>query len=160
MTYQPQSLRIVAIFIGLLIPLAIQAESEQADATVYKLLDAAGGQEMFDKMRDSISDQIMRTYPSGEAYVETVNRWARQYYRWEDVKDKFAMVYQRYFSEGEMKQLIEFYQSPVGKKFIEISPTLSRELMTIGMQTASQHQDKLAEMLQQREQELQEMGVK
>ncbi|PIE41159.1 MAG: hypothetical protein CSA49_04830 [Gammaproteobacteria bacterium] len=41
-------------------------------------------------------------------------------------------VYQKYLSENEIKSLIEFYQSPVGRKIISVQPHIMQESMMIG----------------------------
>ena len=38
-------------------------------------------------------------------------------------------VYDNYFSEEELKEMIWFYESVVGQKIVEISPMLSKEAM-------------------------------
>ena len=38
-------------------------------------------------------------------------------------------VYDKYYSEEELKQLVNFYQSPAGKKFLEVTPEIVEETM-------------------------------
>ena len=39
-------------------------------------------------------------------------------------------IYEKHFDEDELKQLIKFYQSPAGSKFLSISPVLMQETMS------------------------------
>jgi uncharacterized protein len=41
-------------------------------------------------------------------------------------------AYSKYYSHDEIKQLIKFYESPLGRKMVEVAPLLSQETMTIG----------------------------
>ena len=44
----------------------------------------------------------------------------------EMLESVFYPVYDRYFTEDDLRDLIAFYESPVGKKIIAVSPDLFR----------------------------------
>jgi hypothetical protein len=41
-------------------------------------------------------------------------------------------VYNKYYTHDEIKQLIAFYESSLGKKLVEVTPLLTQETMIIG----------------------------
>ena len=41
-------------------------------------------------------------------------------------------AYDKYYTHDEIKQLLAFYQSPLGKRMIEITPLLTQDTMAIG----------------------------
>jgi hypothetical protein len=41
-------------------------------------------------------------------------------------------VYNKYYTHDEIKQLITFYKSPLGKRLVEVTPLLTQETMVIG----------------------------
>ena len=43
------------------------------------------------------------------------------------IEEIFVDLYAKYFTHPEIKELIKFYESPVGKKYINVSPQLMRE---------------------------------
>jgi hypothetical protein len=45
-----------------------------------------------------------------------------------------APVYNKYYSQEEIKQLIVFYESPLGRKVIEVTPLATQETMLIGQE--------------------------
>jgi hypothetical protein len=47
--------------------------------------------------------------------------------------DLLVEVYHRYLSLEEIRGLISFYETPLGKKFIEVSPGIAQESLAIGM---------------------------
>jgi len=60
---------------------------------------------------------------------------------WDKLKGKFKVekiidmiipVYDKYFTQDDIRQLIKFYQTPVGKKIIKVMPSISAETMTLG----------------------------
>lgn len=49
----------------------------------------------------------------------------------EIVKEVYFPVYDKYFTVSELQDVIEFYESPTGKKFITQSPVIMQEAMAI-----------------------------
>ena len=45
---------------------------------------------------------------------------------------KIIPVYAKYFSEEEVEQLLAFYRTDIGRKTIEVMPTLTQESMEVG----------------------------
>ena len=50
------------------------------------------------------------------------------------VKNEVVPVYDRHFTHREVKGLIRFYTSKVGKKFLSVTPSMTGELMKILME--------------------------
>ena len=50
----------------------------------------------------------------------------------EGVVDRIVPFYEKYYTEDDVKQLISFYQSPVGRKVIQVQPELQRDLLADG----------------------------
>jgi uncharacterized protein len=46
-------------------------------------------------------------------------------------------LYDKYFTNEEIKGLIQFYESPVGRKAIEVLPAITQESMKHGMEVGS-----------------------
>lgn len=55
-------------------------------------------------------------------------------------------VYDKYFTQDEIREIIKFYESPVGKKTIQNMPSLMREAMEVGQRWGMS----LAERVQKR----------
>lgn len=57
-------------------------------------------------------------------------------------------LYAKYFSEIEITELIEFYNSPIGVKLLEVSPSLTQESMQIGAEWGKSLQNKMLTKLE------------
>ncbi len=68
---------------------------------------------------------------------------------WDNMKDEFVNLYAETFTEEELKGLIEFYQSPAGRKFIEKQPELMRRSMEMNQRVMMKIMPKIQEMQQQ-----------
>ena len=62
----------------------------------------------------------------------------------DELLDQIVPLYTKHFSEAELKELIAFYDSPVGKKVIATLPAIAQESMLVGQTWG---QKKAAEIL-------------
>ena len=51
-----------------------------------------------------------------------------------ELEDGYVALYDRNFTAAELRGLVAFYESPIGKRFIEVQPTLTREGMAMGQE--------------------------
>ena len=108
--------------------LKVDKHCEKITETVYKTVMANIAASYPDHLRE-LSDAVMK--------------WSEKYMSWDALRDVFAWNYVEAFSEEEMKELIKFYKSPVGKKMALKHP----ELLEKSGQMASQiAQDNMAEL--------------
>lgn len=90
-----------------------------------------------------------------ESYQAKANAVLEKAVGWKQVKPELVELYASSFSESELKELIVFYQSPLGKKLMEKMPALSAQsaqLTQKRLETAVPEVNKLlAEMTKQLE---------
>ena len=52
----------------------------------------------------------------------------------DDLVEMLVPVYSKYMTQGDLEKLIEFYQTPVGKKYAKSTPMITQESMQVGQQ--------------------------
>ncbi|MGH8353335.1 MAG: DUF2059 domain-containing protein [Pseudomonas sp.] len=62
-----------------------------------------------------------------ESYQAKANAALDKAVSWDKLKPEMVKLYTDNFSESELKDLIAFYQSPLGKKVLEKMPTLTAQ---------------------------------
>ena len=62
--------------------------------------------------------------------------------------DLMAPIYQKHLTLADLKKIIEFYESPAGKKLAEKTPLISQESMAAGQQWGMQLGQKMMQKLQ------------
>lgn len=137
------------------------AASHAADAERFLLLARADklavpvyGQvrEMFaQRFAESSGSQADRALL--EAYQAKADAALDKAVGWDKLKPDMVALYTRHFSEAEMRELIAFYDSPLGKKVVESMPQLTA-------QSAQLTQAKLQGAVPEVNQLLAEMGDK
>lgn len=50
----------------------------------------------------------------------------------EELIELIIPIYEEHFSESDIKELIQFYNSPIGKKLVSELPAISRQAMQAG----------------------------
>ena len=50
---------------------------------------------------------------------------------WNDVLDKYAVIYAKYYTLEELRQLCEFYKTPLGEKVNKINPIINRDKLSV-----------------------------
>ena len=116
-------------------PVMADAKSHAADAEKFLILAHA------DKLAVPVFAQVQQMFAqrfaqanvpeSKKALLETyqakANAALESALGWDKIKPDLVKLYTSNFSEAELKGLIEFYQSPLGKKVMEKMPALSAE---------------------------------
>ena len=111
------------------------AKSHAADAEKFLILAHA------DKLEVPVYAQVQQMFAqrfaesnapqSEKAVLETyqaqANTALEQAVGWDKLKPDMVKLYTSNFNEQEMKELIRFYESPLGKKVLEKMPTLTAQ---------------------------------
>ncbi|WP_049723188.1 DUF2059 domain-containing protein [Gilvimarinus polysaccharolyticus] len=123
--------------------------STQAAEPVYELMDLVGSKDQMEQMSDQMVTMITSANPALMPHQDKISAWTNKYFTWEAMKEDMAGIYRKYFTDDEIKKLIEFYKTPVGEKAINVMPQLFQEGSQIGMKIAQEHQAELQETLEQ-----------
>jgi hypothetical protein len=98
-------------------------------------------------MEASLKVQV-QSNPAIARYEPQLRAFFAKYMSWESIQEDFAKLYMKAFSEAEMKQLVAFYKTPVGKKALSEMPSLMQQGAELGMERVQAHMGELQAMLQ------------
>lgn len=70
-----------------------------------------------------------------------------RYITWNALKDPYADLYARQFTEDELRAMTAFYRSPAGQKLARSTPQLMREGAQLGERVVRAHQAELQQMI-------------
>jgi len=88
-------------------------------------------------METSIKPLMMNSLPPGDYREKLVDLFFQEFQSRADVQipqllDAAIPVYDKYFTDDDIKGLIHFYETPVGQKAIGLMPKVSMELQSEG----------------------------
>jgi hypothetical protein len=132
---------VLAAMLGACIALAAQAE-ELSDAKrhdILKLQELSGakriGQLTTQRMLERMLEQLQRSQPAlperalQALRLELAAFIEEKFFSEGGLIDQQAPIYNEHFSHEEIRELIGFYQSPIGRKLAQEQPAMSVELM-------------------------------
>lgn len=128
-------------------PLLAQEESPAADGPEIELAKLLGSESQLMDIHNELVEAMIKSNPAMAPYQTTITAWAEQYITWEAIQEQTATMYQQYFTDEELQDMIAFYHSTTGKKLLLLMPTLFREGNLIGENLALEHRSALIEML-------------
>ena len=106
-----------------------------------ELLVLTGAKENIERYSDIIRqvqmDQLKNISIPGEeskeiiALQEKITKMIKKEMSWNNLKKDYIDIYAETFAEEELRGIIKFYKTPVGKKFIEKQPELMQKSVQI-----------------------------
>ncbi len=108
-------------------------------AETRRLLDLMGASGMIDRMVErsfgNMMDAFAKLRPDiPQSFWKEFAAEARQQVHSEDLIELILPIYEKHFTAEEVRQLIAFYQTPLGKKVIGELPRVQEEAAEVGQQ--------------------------
>lgn len=94
-------------------------------------------------------DAQVEAQPHLAPYRERMEAWANGIFSTPEAAQAYARLYAETFTEGELRDMIAFYQSPTGRRFTAEQSRLVAGGETIGRELAEAHLDELMELLEE-----------
>ena len=96
---------------------------------ILKLLRISGTDKLGDQMMDAMIPQFQQLIPGiPKAFWDRF----RVKMKIDDLLYACVPAYSKYYTHDEIKQLIVFYESPLGRRMVEVTPLLTQDTMAIG----------------------------
>lgn len=126
------------------LPLAAQ-ESDPA----LELADLIGGKAQYQQLSHQVLGDMIRKQPAMARYQGVVQSWAREYLTWDRFRAELAQTYHSHFSNREIRDMVLFFRTPSGRKYVRYKPLLQEEMVRIGQRLAHEQQPRLIRMLRE-----------
>ena len=122
---------LLCIAVILVASIVVKAQTEPTDADIIKMQQVNGSAGSIDAMYPRIVAQLKAAKPG-----VTEEQWAAVKKEVFDVEiaelsKQLIPIYKKHFTQEEVKAIIAFYESPIGKKLAEQTPLISTESMQI-----------------------------
>jgi len=146
----------VFVFAWLLFATTVQAQSTAsattATAGARRVAEELVQLMQFDKTMSAGIDRMLEMQIGQNAQLKNIEPELRafltKYMSAAVLKDDIVALYAREFSESELKDLVKFYRSPTGQKFINKQPLLMQQGMEIGQKRVQEHLPELRETIE------------
>jgi hypothetical protein len=147
------------LVLALCVPLAARADEASHRAKAEQLMTLLHTEETVQRISDTITKQVddaaqkgLSTTPSPDqqAKFDDFKKQAAQtidaQVGWKSLKDGFADVYTKNFTEEQLDAIIAFYKTPAGAALLANMPTVNEEVSKLGNARMTALQPQLKEM--------------
>ena len=137
------------LFISLVLLMSVaavnaQTENDELTKEINKAIEVSVGTLNFTQM---MTTQLQPLVEKGVITAENLEPLVKDVEAWmiPQLKEKMAALYRQYFTLEEMKQVNAYISSPIGQKFMKLTPKFSAAGMEIV--TTPEAQKKIQEIL-------------
>jgi uncharacterized protein len=105
------------------------------EADIRKMLDIVGAkatmQQAIDRLEKSIRPLMAQALPAGAYREQLITLFFEKFQAKLDLQkmlDQAVQIYDKYYTDEDIKGLIQFYQTPLGQKYVATLPKITQEL--------------------------------
>ena len=118
----------------------------------YQLFEAMNLAQTLQLTADGMIDEQINTFkqmgvPNVEKLRPAMKKFMKEIFAYDNIKEDMAKLYVENFTTEELKALLKFYQSPVGRKIAENLPKVTVEGSKLGSKLVLEHQDELVQAI-------------
>lgn len=134
-------IRIWVLLSFMVAALSANADTNSQRSLAEEMLEVSKASSVIDNMTSQVNTMFSQTVQQmnlsedkkAEAakYQQRLNDIMAEEFSWNKLKGQFVDVYVDVFTEEELKELVEFYKSPLGQKLIIKMPQLMQQSMVL-----------------------------
>ena len=124
-----------------------QTADPERMAAAHELLVAMQTEAAYEESIVNIVDLQTSQNPALEPFGPVLLEFFQKYGSWELLKDRFAEAYAAEFTVEEISQLIDFYETDLGRKVARATPRIQSATTKIGFEIGAKHQAELQRMI-------------
>jgi hypothetical protein len=117
----------------------VRADEASHHAAAESLLTMMDMDKVMSQSVDQMVQMQVKQNPAIAPFEQQMKAFLNKYMSWASMKEDMVKLYEAEFTEPELKQLITFYQTPVGKKTIQKMPQLLTKGAEIGQTRIQEH---------------------
>lgn len=143
--------RLLTIALLLTGSLAVFGQADQDySKTLQKMFEVSGTEESYKAVIKQVITMYKQQYANVDAKVWDDLEMEFSKTSLNDLTEMLVPVYSKYLAIEDLQAIIQFYESPVGKKFAENTPLIMQESMQIGQQWGRKIGEDLAKKIQEK----------
>ena len=131
----------------------LNASDPQFREDVLRLIQSTGGMEhraaAGGKIFESLRPELLRALPAVPDREQIISAYIQRLldlYQTDAFRDGLISAYAKYFDDEDVKALTQFYETPTGRKFNEVMPQFTSDMMQLGQQLAK---DRMPDILKE-----------
>jgi uncharacterized protein len=126
------------------------------EAHIRQLLEVTGSvkmaQDMMSQMANQLRPMLEKSLPPGEHNQEIADAFVQKmvsHANLEELIERLIPVYDQHLTDDEIQGLIQFYQTPLGQRYVQVMPDMMKQSYAVsaqwGQEIAKQVLDEMRE---------------
>ncbi len=110
------------------------------EADIRRMIDIMGGKKLMEQMAaqmlEQLKPEIVKILPPGERSQKITEAFRQKFqarFKTADLLEQTIPIYDKYFTDEDIQGLIQFYQSPLGQRFVKAMPQASAESASVSI---------------------------
>ncbi len=134
-------------------PAHVHADDKSHKAAILELFGLMDMAHVLKQSTEAMLSAQIEANPSLAPFGPKFRQFFAKYLSWESLQNDLIGIYAKAFTEAEVKQLVAFYETPIGKKALQQMPKLMQQGAQIGMERVQKHMPELMNMMQETQQQ-------
>jgi hypothetical protein len=128
---------------------AVRASEETHRQAAESLLSLMDMDKLMSESIDQMLEMQVKQNPAIGQFKDEMKKFLSKYMSWAAMKDDMVKIYASEFTEQELKELLAFYQTPLGRKTVAKMPKLMAKGAELGQQRVQEHLPELQKAIQE-----------
>ena len=121
--------KIFTVFVILVLPLSVYSQTTTKTGKIKQLLELTGAGRLGKQVAENVISIFQKQYSDvdpkfWDEFIQGIKP--------EDLENLIVPIYDKYFTESDIDQMIAFYNTPIGKKVVATLPQITQESMAAG----------------------------
>jgi hypothetical protein len=142
-------LRHIGASIALTLASACCCADAASKAQAAVLLQSMGMEKALNASIEQMMDLQLKQNPTLQPFRGVMAEFFRKHMSFEALKEPLAEIYGNAFTAEELADITRFYQTPTGKKSIQLMPQLMSQGADIGVAQVQRNMPELLQMIKQ-----------
>lgn len=129
---------------------AFSQEDEAYSKTLKQMFAVSGAEGSYKAVINQFTTMFRQKYPDVDSKVW--DEFEKEFSKasMDDLADMLVPTYKKYMTIDDLKELIKFYETPVGKKYAQYVPNIMQESMQVGQEWGMKIGQQLEERMKEK----------
>ena len=129
---------------------SLNAQEKRSPAAVNELFKTMKMEVTYQQTIEKMLDVQIQQNPAIKPLRGTMLKFFKKHMGWESMKNDMAKIYMDKFTDSELKELNDFYKTPIGQKAAILVPTLTAEGAALGQKRVQENMAELQQMIREK----------
>jgi len=123
--------RLIVLFLLTGLTFSAYSQTDTKKEKVVQLLELMGSKKNMAPVMDQVMGYFKKGFPAVDStFWDEASKEANG--DMDNLLNSLVPIYEKYYTESDIDELVKFYNSPVGKKVIAVMPQVLQESMVVG----------------------------